>query len=189
MKVVEVRRHAAESRGNFGPLMLPKPRFDFSVPIFTGWSYVSAYLLQNPIPNSWGERLKASKYVVSFNGIFSKALHEIFSKFGASIVTLPAELLLRKKIACFNKPTGNLTSASLFPGCHAWTLKQTDGAKVRVDCGKSFCCFDNFFPLTIQRMLVQHPQDGQSTATEPVKARTFSANFLSDYANKKEVEC
>lgn len=68
------------------------------------------------------------------NKIF-KASNEIFCKFGASMATLPAELLLRNKAGCFNEPTGSLRRPAHICLVVSWllgvhTLKQIDGAQV-----------------------------------------------------------
>lgn len=70
------------------------------------------------------------------NKIF-KASNEIFCKFGASMATLPAELLLRKEASCFNEPTGSLRRPAHICLVVSWllgvhTLKQIDGAQVRL---------------------------------------------------------
>lgn len=69
-----------------------------------------------------------------FNKIF-KVSNKIFFKFGISMATLPAELLLGKEAVCFNEPTGSLLqpahvclALSWLPGVNTW--KQFDGAGV-----------------------------------------------------------
>lgn len=77
--------------------------------------------------------------MASYSDKIFRASNEIFCKFGASMVTLPVELLLGED-GCSNEPTGSPPP----PGVD--TPPRRDGSGVGLtDCGTPFCRFDNFF--------------------------------------------